>query len=84
MEREPHRGVLEKVDGLIFVLGCLGVLLAIVDAVRSRVSLLTAGHRLWTSVEGIVLVCAIVGIIAVVSRGLQRRAERLLVRKFRK
>jgi len=70
------------IDGLLFLLGSVGVLIAVVARMRSGETLIGA----WLTVSGVgagvVLVIAIVGAIILWSRWLQSREERDLQRKF--
>jgi len=84
---EPRRRpghLVWAIDGLLFLLGCAGVLIAVVARVRSGETLVGA----WLTVSGvgasIVLVLAIVGAIVLVSHWLRSREERDPLRKYRK
>jgi len=72
------------IDGLLFSLGCVGVLMAVVAKVRSGETLVGA----WLTVSGVgasvVLVLAIVGAIVLVSHWVRSHEERDLLRKYRK
>ena len=73
-----------KIDGALFLLGCLLVLVGVVDGLRSGASLLDAGRRAWAYAGGVVVVVAVVLGIVLAVRWFEHRAERDLTRKFRK